>query len=74
MTAAKVDASEHIVMPCEPDAEIHAISANVGVAASPIQPDALLVSLDGEPTFPITVRIGISASPIELPFPAVAIQ
>ena len=46
----KAEAAEHMTMPDEPTAEIHAISAKAGAGANPSQPWAagLVISISSE--------------------------
>ncbi|NGO51079.1 hypothetical protein [Allomesorhizobium camelthorni] len=61
----KAEAAEHMVMSGKPTAEIQAISAKVGVAASPSQPAKSTACPSNEAAFPLAANIVISGPPVE---------
>ncbi|GLQ55125.1 hypothetical protein GCM10010862_23840 [Devosia nitrariae] len=65
LTGTDADAPEHIDMPGDPTAEIQAISAKVGAAASPSQPDTSDACPTNEAAIPFAANILISGSPLE---------
>jgi hypothetical protein len=61
----KAEAAEHMVMPGEPPAEIQAISAKVGAAASPSQPAKSTACPSNEAAFPFAANIVIFGPAVE---------
>jgi hypothetical protein len=59
LIGTKAEVAEHIVMPGEPTAEIQAISAKIGAAASPSQPATSTAGPGNESTFPAAANIVI---------------
>jgi len=65
LIGTKTEAAVHIVMPGELTAEIPAISAKVGAAASPNRPATSTAGLSDEATFSVAMRVVISDSLIK---------
>lgn len=65
LIGTKTETAVHIVMPGELTAEIPAISAKVGAAASPSRRAASTAGVGDEATFSVAMRIVISDSLIK---------